>query len=264
MEIQLIRTFTITAITLGIIFGIAIPYIFIRKYRFTWKFLSIGIGLLLITIIVQPFIQLGFLAVITGKYNITKLHEVIIQNIKQSPTYLVIYSIIIGYIAGTFQPILKYIVLRFVKEKLIDKSIFLGYGFGIAEVLFILIPGMVVLYMEPQELEQYYTHASIIDTSIHSLYVGYERFLATLFHIYSTGLVLIGLLIRSYVPLVIVIILHGFIDAWGAWMQFKIITSKITTMTYLLTTMGLVYVIMTSAVLLILYVYRKFLLKIKE
>ena len=107
-------SFTTPYPLIGGLIGLLIIFLILRK--FIWRDFIIGIGILLIILIVQPYVQ----KLISFK----------------NP---VVLSLWIGFIAALFQEIPKYYFSR--KKKIIN-ALYVGSGFGFGESLFIFLSAL--------------------------------------------------------------------------------------------------------------------------
>ncbi len=160
-----------------------------------------GILLVVITILIQPFIQ-SIPFFIMG---ITSSSEIL----KRGLIFITFASIYMGIVSGFFQEPLKYLLSR---GKELGIALFIGLGFGLGEA--ILIPllqyGQIVALGIIQQVPLLTVVISII-----------ERYLVTMFHASTT--MMFAYSYRSMFSLKVVIglsILHGIINSFAIYYQF--------------------------------------------
>ncbi len=132
-----------------------------KKTGLLIKPLIVGMGLLMLTLIVQPSIQ----------YLPIQVLKIDLGN--PSPTVIVPLFLYISLVSGFFQECLKYIVVR---SKDVLYALWVGGGFGLGEALFIAFNQFIALL------------AGISFSFTLGLLAVYERFNALIYHMFSTGL----------------------------------------------------------------------------
>jgi len=166
----------------------AIPLIILSKKKgFLGKPLLFGIGLLVLTLIIQPTIQ----------YLPLKLLRINPNNLPlETLVYILLYT---ALVSGFLQEYLKYITVR---NKNIVYALWVGGGFGLGETLFVLINQIAALIMG-------------MDFSFTlGLLAVYERLTTLIYHMVSAGILayydLRGKGVLAYVALALVHTLINF------------------------------------------------------
>ena len=161
----------------------------------------LGIILVAITLGIQPLIQNApFLAV-----GIKSNSDIIAKG----TAFVILTAIWLGFVAGFFQESLKY---GLSKGKYLNEALFIGIGFGLGEA--ILVPALQAIQLS--------TLGGITPKLTTALVSMLERYLATLFHAGTTVV-----LAYSYKngfgkkALLSLSIVHGIIDTFAAYYQFR-------------------------------------------
>lgn len=160
-----------------------------------------GVLLVIITILIQPFIQnIPFFVM-----GITTSSEIL----KRGLIFIIFASIYVGIVSGFFQEPLKYLLSR---GKEIGIALFIGIGFGLGEA--ILLPllqyGQIIALGIIQQIP-------LLTASISAV----ERYLVTLFHASTTMLLAYSYKnMFSLKALILLSILHGIINSFATYYQF--------------------------------------------
>lgn len=153
------------------------------RVRFNWVYFLVGMSLLVLTLIVQPFLMMPIAGLAT--------------------CCLILAAVLAGLIAGFLQEGLKAAVLKGPGR---DGGLWLGAGFGTAEVLLVLLQQWVLKSAAPWPL---------------ILLPGVERMLSTWFHIVTAGIIaaawVSGKVLVAYLGMAAA---HSAVDAWAAYIQF--------------------------------------------
>ena len=184
---------------LGGLLGL-LTFFFLGFKKIKVKEIGLGILLLVITLIVQPFFQSSIFLLLGINSNAGVL--------ARGTVFVVAASIWVGFVAGAFQQLIRYPLAR---KRSVEAAAFVGIGFGLGEAI-----GIPLLSI----------FAAQTPTAIFSLnwsLLGlYERFIITLFHGSSTALMAYayknGWGLKSLAGL---ILLHGLIDTFAGYYQFK-------------------------------------------
>ncbi len=162
---------SIVLITLTIVLGAGAPLFFLyymyRKVYFIEVLL--GLALLILTIVIQPIIQLVPIIMYGGREQALQALGILL------PLYLALVS-------GFFQEGVKALIN---KTEFVSNGFWLGYGFGLGEVLLVIVTQ--ALYS-----------SSITSYSLAVLVApGYERLLATVYHMFSANTLYIAIKLRK-------------------------------------------------------------------
>jgi len=110
-----------------------------------------------------------------------------------------------GFIAGIIQEVVKYV---FLKRDNVNIGLHVGLGFGVAELVYLLIYAVVITVV--------FGSSSNNISSIWYLFPGIERFLVIIFHTVTA----IYMALYGKNGLLVAIISHGAIDSLAACIQF--------------------------------------------
>lgn len=147
----------------------------------------IGASLLIVTLLVQPPLQLGV------SYFIKDLESILT---------IILYSIVMGGIAGFLQEALKLIGLKLIGYTRLN-AIGVGCGFGYAEAVLTFSGALIALFLKLSTI----TFEDIVLGSI-------ERCTALIFHIVSTLILYLGFISgRTLLGYLLVSITHTIVDS---------------------------------------------------
>ena len=184
---------------LGGLLGL-LAFYFLGFKRIRFKEIGLGVLLLVITLVVQPNIQNSMFLLLGINSNAEVL--------ARGTGFVIAMSLWVGFVAGAFQQLIRY---PLAKKRTVKAAAFIGIGFGLGEAI-----GIPLLSIFAAQTP---TTIFSLNWSLVSLY---ERFIVTLFHGSSTALMAYafkkGWGLKSLVGL---ILLHGIIDSFAGYYQFK-------------------------------------------
>jgi len=150
----------------------------------------------------------------------------------QNLLFIIAISLCIGFFTGLIQETIKFLITRKIKS---PTAIWVGYGFGLTEALFIAFASFTVL-----------AHVRNLSFPLISLY---ERFLATFFHTLTTGIYAYGIMKGMGLKVLILMII----------MNFSATMINIRRMHHILTPMDLTifYITLTLLTFILFPIYLK-------
>jgi len=208
----------LTSVLLGGLIGIVVIIKVFKPSKIRLLTLMLGVAAFFVSMFVQtPIQQLPFLF-----EGIKTVEDIIAQGI----FITIIAAFYMGFVAGAVQEGIKY---AFLKKDNINLGFYIGLGFGLAEVIYLLINGALTILI--------YGSTTVNISPILYVFTGVERFLVVIFHTVTA----VFMTLYGINGLIIAIVSHGAIDSLAACIQFYSYVHGYDT--FILWTTGILYVL---------------------